>query len=421
MAERTIGSGARDGATAEPDRRVRVAGGPDFSGTPRWVWAWALLLGFLLFLFWARTVLSPFIIAAALAYIFSMVVDRVQARLGWPRILVVTIFYVVVLGALGIALYFGGETLYQQSRDIVAKGPNVLETALKQFMGDNTYEFAGQTWDARLLAERITAALSDYLSNGGTGSAVHFASMLISRMLDTLLVIIVSFYLLLGGHRFGSYLLKFVPAQSREHTGYVAGRVHNVLGAYLRGQLLLIGLMSVVSFIVLQFIFNVPYALPLALVTGILEIIPLAGPIIAATLAASVALASHGAGAAVGVIIAYFILRELEDNFVVPMVVGRIVEIHPVVTIFAVLAGGAAAGVLGMVLAVPVTAAIKVLLDFLYPADPDVALEQAQRGLEAAQKEAATDDEGEGTGDTGSGGDTAQAGRAPASATTAKT
>src|SRR5262249_49109900 len=150
-----------------------------------------------------------------------------------------------------------------------------------------------------------------------------------SRLLDTLLVVIVSFYLLVAGPRFGSYMLKFVPAQSRQNTGYVAGRVHKVLGAYLRGQLILIGLMSLVSFIVLQFIFNVPYAIPLAIVTGVLEIIPLIGPVIAGALAASVALAAHGPGAAVGVIIAYFILRELEDNFVVPMVVGRSVEIHP--------------------------------------------------------------------------------------------
>ena len=183
-------------------------------------------------------------------------------------------------------------------------------------------------------------------------------------------------------------MLKFVPAQSRERTGYVAGRIHIVLGAYLRGQLLLIGLMSLVSFLVLQFIFNVPYALPLGIVTGLLEIIPLVGPVIAGALAASVALASQGPGAAIGVIIAYFILRELEDNLVMPLVVGKVVEIHPVVAIFSVLAGGAAAGVLGMILAVPVAAAIKVLLDFLYPSDPDAAMEQAHHGMDVAHREA---------------------------------
>jgi predicted PurR-regulated permease PerM len=384
------------------------------------VWAWALLLLALAFFYITRTILSPFIIASVLAYIFSMVIDRVQQRMGWPRVLIVSLFYLLVLGTLGIALYFGSEELYRQSREFVSREPNVIEAGLKQILGGNTYEFGGQTWDAHLLAERITAGISDYLSNGGTGDAVHFASMIVTRLLDTLLVIIVSFYLLLGGHRFGSYLLKFVPAQSRERTGYVAGRVHTVLGAYLRGQLFLIGLMSLVSFLVLQFVFNLPYALPLGIVTGLLEIIPLVGPVIAGALAASVALATHGPGAAIGVIIAYFILRELEDNFVVPMVVGKVVEIHPVVTIFAVLAGGAAAGVLGMILAVPVAAAIKVLLDFLYPADLTTAMKQANRGLEAAQKEAEAEDEGPEDEGDGPGDDNSQAGAEPAPAAVAK-
>jgi len=388
MSEPKIRSVARDGGPDEPEPATTVAARPDFSSTPRWVWAWFLLLVVFFFLYLTRTILSPFIIAGVLAYIFSMVIDRVQERLGWPRLLIVTVFYVLVLGALGIALYFGSEELYRQSRDLVSREPNLLEAGLKQIIGDNTYEFGGQSWDAHLLAERITAAMSNYLNNGGTGDAVHFASMIVTRLFDTLLVIIVSFYLLVSGSSFGSYMLKFVPSRSRERTGYVAGRIHIVLGAYLRGQLLLIGLMSLVSFLVLQFIFNVPYALPLGIATGLLEIIPLVGPVIAGALAASVALASHGPGVAIGVIIAYFILRELEDNFVVPMVIGKVVEIHPVVAIFAVLAGGAAAGVLGMILAVPVAAAIKVLLDFLYPSDPDAATVQAHRGMDAAQREA---------------------------------
>jgi predicted PurR-regulated permease PerM len=349
---------------------------------------WLLPLVVIIFLYLARGVLGPFIIAGVLAYIFSIVVDGVQERLGWPRWVVVSLFYVIALGALGIALYFGAETLYHESHDFVSRGPNLVETGLKQIIGDNTYDFGGQTWDAHLMADRITAALNSYLSSGGSGDALHFASMIVGRLLDTLLVIIVSFYLLLAGKQFGSYLLKFVPSNSRERTGYVAGRIHVVLGAYLRGQLLLIGLMALVSFILLQFVFGIPYALPIAILTGFLEIIPLVGPAIAATLAAIVTLSAIGPGAAVGVIIAYVVLRELEDNFVMPAVVGKVVEIHPVVTIFAVLAGGAVMGVLGMLLAVPVAAAIKVLLDYLYPSDPEVAMAQAEPGIESAQQEA---------------------------------
>ncbi len=356
--------------------------------TPRWMWGWLLGAVFLLFLYLVRGVLGPFIIAGVLAYIFSMVVDQVQERFRWPRWLTVALLYVVVLGAIGVGLYFGAEAIFEQTRDFINQGPNLVEQSLRQIIGDQSYTFAGMTLDAKSLADRINAGLSDYLGNGGTGDILTFARGVGVRLLDTLLALIVTFYLLLNGGAFGAYLLRFVPEGSRARTGYVAGRIHTVLGAYLRGQLLLILLMSVVSFIVLQFVFNVPFAIPLAVLTGFLEILPLVGPAIATVLAGGVALGAHGFGAAIGVVIAYFILRELEDNLVMPMVVGRAVELQPVITIFAVLAGGQVAGILGMLLAVPAAAAIKVILDFLYPADGGAAVSQAQKGLEVARQEA---------------------------------
>ncbi len=355
--------------------------------TPRWMWAWMLPIAVLVMLYLARTILGPFVIAGVLAYIFSLVVDRIQGRLGWPRWVIVTLLYLLALGTIGVGLYFGAEALYQQTRDFIQRGPDTVERGLNQVMGGKSYTFGGQVFDAHTLAARINEATSEFFGNRG-GDALRVVEEVGKRLLDTLLVIIVSFYLLLSGKQLGAYILKFVPAGVRPRTGYVAGRIHTVLGAYLRGQLLLIGIMSLASFLVLQFVFNIPYALPIAVITGFLEILPLLGPALASALAAGVALSAHGAGAAIGVIVAYLILRELEDQLVMPFVVGRAVELHPVITIFAVLAGGAIAGVLGMLLAVPAAAAVKVILDFLYPTGADEALAEAQPGLKAAQKEA---------------------------------
>lgn len=354
--------------------------------TPRWVWVWALPLVLIVFLYLARGILGPFVIAGVLAYIFSLVVDRVQQRLGWPRWLIVTAMYLGVLGVLGIGLYFGAEVIYQQTRDFVTGGSDIVERGLRQVMGGTSYTFGGQVFDAHTLAIRLNEASTTFF--GGGGDALGLVRDIVTRLLDTLLVIIVSFYLLLSGNSLGSYLLKFVPSDGRARTGYIAGRIHTVLGAYLRGQLILIVLMSLVSFLILQFVFNVPYAVPLGIMTGFLEILPLLGPAIATVLAAGVALSAHGPSAAIGVVIAYLILRQLEDQLVMPMVVGRAVELHPVATIFAVLAGGAMAGVLGMLLAVPAAAAMKVILDFLYPTDPEKAMAQAEPGLKVAAKEA---------------------------------
>lgn len=378
MAESTIELSAKEAEAMGPSRFSNVR-------MPRWMWAWLLIAIAVWILFMARKVLGPFVIAAIFAYIFSPIIDNAQERTRWPRGLVVGLFYALVLGLIGIGIYFGAEALVKETQELAKSGPNIVEGALVQFMGDKPFEFGGQVFTPQTLAERINEGLGEYFA---TGEGLHFVGEIVIRLLDTILVIMVSLYLLLDGKRLGAYLLKFVPTESRSRTGYIAGRIHTVLGIYLRGQLFLIGLMSALSFIVLQFVFNVPFALPLGIMTGFLEIIPLLGPAIAAGIAGLVALSAHGLGAAVGVVIAFTVLRQLEDHLIMPFVVGRAVHLHPVVTIFSVLAGGSVAGVLGMLLAIPAAAAIKIILDFVYPDKPDEALAHALPGMKQAEQEA---------------------------------
>jgi predicted PurR-regulated permease PerM len=139
-----------------------------------------------------------------------------------------------------------------------------------------------------------------------------------------------------------------------------------VLGRYLRGQLVLIVLMSSVTFIVLEWAFRLPYALWVGILTGILEVIPLIGPIAAGTIACTVGFSQGGPNEAAALAVTYLVLRQIEDQLVMPIIVGRAVHVHPLVTIFAVLTGEKIAGVLGMILAVPITAALKVVVDYAY-------------------------------------------------------
>jgi predicted PurR-regulated permease PerM len=348
---------------------------------------WLIFAAVLLFVYEARSVLGPFIIAGIIAYIFTGGITLVQQRLGWPRILVAALLYLLVLAAIGGLLYLGAQSLIRQTVELSRQGPNLVESGLRQILGSGTIDVFGQQYDAHSLAQRLDAAIVEV--QGNPDNALHLAETIVSRLLDVLLVVFVSFYLIVDGHKLGAYLLKFLPAESRPVAGLMAGRIHTVLGAYLRGQLLLIAIMSTVTWVALHFLFNLRYALPIALASGVLEIMPLLGPIIAAGLAAAVALAQPGGGPglAVGVLILYFILRQAEDQLVIPFVVGRAVELHPIATIFAVLAGGAVAGILGILLAVPVAAAIKVILDYLYPSTPAHAIAQARPGLDQAARE----------------------------------
>lgn len=348
---------------------------------------WMLFAIVLVFLYEARTVLGPFIIAGISAYIFTGAVTAVQERLRWPRVLVAGLLYLLVLGLIGVVLYFGARALVNETIDLSNKGPSLVESALTQLLGNGPIDLFGQHFDAKSLAAQADQGMKDFL--GRPGDAVHYGVLVIERLLDTFLVIVVSFYLIVQGHKLGPYLLKFLPATTRPTAGYIAGRIHTLLGAYIRGQLLLIALMSVVTWLALHFIFGLHYAVPIALATGVLEVLPYLGPVIAATLAAGVALAQGGPGMALGILVLYVILRQAEDQLVMPFVVGHAVDLPPVVTIFAVLAGGAIGGVLGILTAVPVAAAIKLILDFLYPASPDHAIAQARPGLAQAAREAA--------------------------------
>jgi predicted PurR-regulated permease PerM len=130
--------------------------------------------------------------------------------------------------------------------------------------------------------------------------------------------------------------------------------------------------MSVASFIVLS-VLRIKYALILCLATGLLEVIPIAGPIVATLIAATVALFQVGtpyglsnASLAVIIAVAYFTLRQLEDYFIIPNVVSKFVKVHPVVAIFSLIVGGSVGGVLGLFLAIPTASIILVLSSYLY-------------------------------------------------------
>jgi predicted PurR-regulated permease PerM len=185
--------------------------------------------------------------------------------------------------------------------------------------------------------------------------------------LKVILCLIITFYLLLDGDRFGRFALRFLARERRADTLRLAHRIHVVLGRWLRGQLLLILVVAAVLYVILGPILHIPYALALAMLSGVLEIIPLVGPLIAAALAGTVAFSAHGTDTTIVVLVVYFVVRQVEDQVIMPLVIGRAVHLHPVITIFAVLVGLSTWGILGGLLGVPVAAAINVTLHELYP------------------------------------------------------
>ena len=329
----------------------------------RWQkWVVLILAGLLLYL--ARRILPPFIVAGVLAYLLSPLVGLLRARGVAQRVAApaVLIAFLTPLVVAGVLLWPG---LRMQTHELVSSEPELIENVLDQATGGRLVELFGFEVAPRTVATRITAAIRDAL--GRPSDAFHAAEQALDVVLNILLTLLAIFYFLLDGRRLGRFILRFVPPEQRSHVIIVAPRIHRILGRYLGGQALLVALMSTVTFLVLHFVFQLRFALPIAIATGFLEIIPVIGPISAGTIACIVALGQDGPTQALWVALAYLILRQVEDQFIMPQVVGRVVHLHPLVTIFAVLAGGTIAGVLGMVLAVPAAASVKVILDYAYP------------------------------------------------------
>jgi predicted PurR-regulated permease PerM len=326
---------------------------------------WLALAALVILLWVARGVLPPFIVALILAYILSPLVDELSARTGVRRAWVALAVFVVVLAVVVGLVWLVGARLNTELRAIAREGPSIIESAVDHLTGGQSFDLLGQSFTSRELGRRLDVALRDEL--GTPNQAIQAVRIGFELTLAVVLVFLSLAYMLIDGHNFWVYVLRFVPIEHRTHVDNVSAEIHRVLGRYLRGQLVLIVLMSGVTFVILEWAFKLPYALWIGIITGILEVIPLIGPIAAGAIACTVGFSQGGPTEAGALAIAYVILRQVEDQLVMPIIVGRAVHVHPLVTIFAVLTGEKIAGVLGMILAVPIAAAIKVVLDHAYP------------------------------------------------------
>ena len=332
----------------------------------------ALLIAVAIVLWLARAVLGPFIVAAVVAYAVSPVVATAERRFGLPRIVVVAIGYVITFVVVGaLAWLLAGRVIFEVNQ-LASSGPNAVATTLRDLLGSDTIAIGSQQITVAEIASQIQARIASFVAS--PGDALHIAGEVGAFALEAILALIVTFYFLIDGTTFRDHVIGVLPRERRAPTAELLERIHIVLGKWLRGQVFLIFLVAAVTYLVLGPILHLPYALAIAVITGVLEIIPLVGPLAATVVAGTDAFARGGPSLAAIVVVFYFVLRQIEDQVVMPVVIGRAVHLHPVVTIFAVLVGLHVYGVLGGLLGVPVAAALNVVYRELYRPDEPNAL-----------------------------------------------
>jgi len=313
------------------------------------------------FLYVERAILTPFVLAAIFAYVFNPLVNFFTHKVKLPRtisILIIYLFLVAIIVFLGLIFV---RRIIEESSELrlyittLVKGARVQINTLPDYIRPTAY-------DALVSLEKSKIFSPAYLFT--------LFPQAISRIVSFFIFLVAGFYFLKEGDTIFDKILNFVPNDFRVDVEILFRRVNKVFGSYLRGQILLVVLVSLVLFIALS-ILGVKFALVLAVFSGFAEIIPIIGPVVAGAVATLVTLISGVSNfsilpfqAGIIVVIIYFVVRELEDYFVIPKVMSKIADLHPLIILFAVIAGGHLLGVLGLIMAVPIAAVIKILLTF---------------------------------------------------------
>ncbi len=316
-------------------------------------------------------VLAPFIAAIITAYLFNPLVSWLQRRTGLGRAIWIVVLYVIVFLLIYGLFTWLGPIIIQQSRDIARQAPQLASEIRNIFEGREQVEFGGFVINLAPVEDQLISVVRD-LGTWLSGNVPRLVVSALESVIYALVYLISTFYLLMEAGELKIWATNLIPAPYRAEIGSLGTQIDGVFSAYIRGQLILIAIMSVLLFIPLS-ILQVPYALVIAVASGTLEILPIIGPWSAAGIAIISTLfqaemsfgLSHGSMAAlIGVI--YFTLRQIEDNFIIPNVMGPLVRLHPVVVIFAILAGGAIGGAFGLFIAIPMAAVVRILLSYLY-------------------------------------------------------
>lgn len=351
---------------AQPNSPLR------FSSRAKFVTVLSIIVIGIYLLSQVANILLPFIWAIITAYIFNPLVSWLQRRTHTARFWWVILLYIVGFSLLFLIGSYVIPLLANQYNDLAKVIPSWIDETQAYVQKHETLSLRGV--ELVNLREVETEVFSVLKNMAKTIPAFVPALLLglIEGFILTLVYLVVTFYLLLQAESIPSNLYRLVPGQHRDEIRQLSTSIDRVLGAYIRGQFLLILIMSVLSFIALS-ILQVKYALVISIMTGVLEIIPIVGPYLATSIAALVAFFKGTTPfgwqpwlLAIVVILVYFALRQMEDHFIIPNLVGHIVNVHPIFVIFAILAGGSLAGGLGLLVAIPIAAVAKIILVYLY-------------------------------------------------------
>lgn len=298
--------------------------------------------------YYIRDILVLLFVVVLLAVALEPLIAKLS---GWriPRIISILAVYLLLFLVVGLSIYLILPPLVSQLGDLANNIPSYVGRLSDVQLSEGT-----------LATQKILDSAAQGLSNlsGGVFNAV---ATVFGGIFSMLTVLTLTFYLLLDEGGMRRALIDTLPLRQREKTAEMLHKIGIKLGSWLRGQLSLMLIVGAATAVGLG-ILGVPYALALGLLSGLLELVPVIGPIIAGLAAVLIAFASGALVWQLIAVVALFVLvQQLENQILVPKIMNKAIGVSPIVIIVAILIGGKILGLGGAMLAIPIVTVLSVI------------------------------------------------------------
>lgn len=323
---------------------------------------------FMLLAFWVLYVIRDVVIMIIAAVIIAFAMEPLTRRLqAWriPRGVSVVIVYAALIALLAAAVVLIVPAVAEQTVDLANQAPDLLvglEQKIGTIPGVSSEEVASQL---QQILGRIGNNLANYSS-----TIVQQTRSFFSGFLSIIFVFVIAFYLVIEQSALKKMFRYVVPRQHMAYVELIIDRIEYKLGRWVLGQMVL-GIVVGLSVGIVLWILGVKYALALGLIAGILEVLPVIGPLVSGIIGTLIAL-SQSFFLGIGALIMYVVIQQLENQILVPNIMKKATGLNPLVTLLAVLLGGRLAGFVGVILSVPIATIISIILaDFFSTAAGD--------------------------------------------------
>jgi predicted PurR-regulated permease PerM len=333
----------------------------------------AIIAVVVVFCYLVRNILIPFVFAGIIAYVSTPLVDALTRRTSWPRWLFALVLLLVLMCLAALVGLLGAPPLAREVTYVIGDLQGTLETFVRQFIGNGQVKLLGQSVNAAAVARYIVDGIRAWF--GASGRVGTVLTLGVGGIFGFILTWVVLGYFLIGAPQIAEGMFWLIPPRLRPFVHRVWADLDPILRRYFIGVALVVLYASIIAYIGLGLVLGLHHAAFLALVTGVLEVVPIVGPIGSAVLAGLVAVQEARSSWNIIAYIAYATLLRISiDEFFGPIVLGRAAYMRPVLVMFCFLSGAILFGIVGIVLAIPAALTIKATLAELYR-EPDAMRE----------------------------------------------